>query len=437
MYELIGKYTSAKIMIDDVEGTCLSQIISMINHPAFTNPVVLMPDTHYGKGSTIGFTMPLSEKVIPAVVGVDIGCGMNSVNIGNTLSMSFDALDQQIRSAIPFGMNVHDRGVIHMEKEFPWDAVTSLARNFVAAYNQKFNTSFHAPNYSMKWFEVMCERTATSQSRAISSIGSLGGGNHFIEIGQSTNEEFWVTIHTGSRNLGSRVCDYWQDLALKNRQNQNKNKLKGQIEEIKKTHKGKEIQEEIRKLQNYDGVPADKDHQFLTDQDAMGYLFDMIFCQKYAQVNRQYLMEIILSILGAHPIDTIETVHNFIDFRDFVIRKGAIRSYVGERMIIPFNMRDGILLCEGKSNPEWNFSAPHGAGRVMSRSKAKQTVNLEEFQESMKGIFSTSVGRGTLDESPMVYKDAKIIEEAIEPTATIIDKIKPVMNMKDGEGERA
>jgi RNA-splicing ligase RtcB len=212
--------------------------------------------------------------------------------------------------------------------------------------------------------------------------------------------------------------------------------LKLRIEEIRNTYKGMEIKAQIKKARadlGLDAVVSDE-LQYLDGANAKGYLYDMIFAQKYAEVNRAYIASTILKILGFNEMDRIETVHNFIDFRDFIIRKGSVRSYVGERFILPFNMRDGILICEGKSNPEWNYSAPHGAGRVMSRAQAKKNIKLENFAKQMDGIFSTSVCNSTLDEAPDAYKDAKVIEAAIEPTAKILARIKPIMNMKDGGG---
>jgi tRNA-splicing ligase RtcB len=257
--------------------------------------------------------------------------------------------------------------------------------------------------------------------------------NHFIELGLDDNKDYWITIHTGSRNFGKCVCEYWQDMASSLVKKDKQEVLKTRIEEIRKQYTGMEIKVKIKEAReelSLDGVQK-SELDFLEGEDAIGYLYDMIFAQKYAEVNRELIAKTILEILGVKALDRIETVHNFIDFRDFIIRKGAIRSYVGERITIPFNMRDGILVCEGKSNPEWNCSAPHGAGRLMSRSKAKKTLDMNTFKEQMKDIYSTSVCESTLDEAPDAYKDASIIEASIEPTAKILFKIKPILNMKD------
>jgi tRNA-splicing ligase RtcB (3'-phosphate/5'-hydroxy nucleic acid ligase) len=443
VFEIKGKYTTAKVMIDMVEETCIAQINHFVNHPSFINPIAIMPDTHAGKGSVIGFTMPIAPTVIPNVVGVDIGCGMLSINIGKTLTESLTTLDHQIRQRVPFGTATHDKAAIHMEKEFPWHQATTLAQKFCLAYREKFGIPLTPPRYDMNWFMSKCEKIrAGGLRRFINSIGTLGGGNHFIEIGLDDHGDYWVTIHTGSRNFGKCVCEYWQGKAAKAFSNEKKEDITQQIAELRSTIKdGKVLFEKIKELkaqkrENKPGIDM-KGCEWLEGEDASGYLFDMIFAQMYAEVNRKYISGIICDdILGIdEPVDSIHTVHNFIDFRDFIIRKGAIRSYVGEKFLLPFNMKDGILICEGKSNPDWNFSAPHGAGRAMSRGQAKRAIDINAFKEQMKDIFSTSVGQGTLDEAPDAYKPAQVIEEAIGPTATILCRIKPIMNMKDSEGD--
>lgn len=435
MFQINGKYTSAKVMIDNVEPECIAQIQNFTNHPAFTNPVAIMPDTHAGKGSVIGFTMPMTEKIIPNVIGVDIGCGMLSINIGH-LPISLEALDSKIRKLVPFGFDTHDRGIIHMKNDFPWHDVNTIARKFAMAYNKKYNKNINPPIYDMKWFESKCSNMGANLKRIISSIGTLGGGNHFIEVGVSENGTNWITIHTGSRNFGKQVCDYWQNYGSKIVRQNKQELLNKQITDIRSKFTGMEIKNQIRIARENLGmdVNVSDELQYLEGDNAYGYLFDMIFAQKYAEVNRSSIASLILNNvlnLNTSEMFKIECVHNFIDFNDFIIRKGSIRSYVGEEMIIPFNMRDGILICEGKSNPDWNFSAPHGAGRLMSRAKAKKEIDINTFKDQMKDIYSTSVSEGTLDEAPDAYKDAKIIEAAIEPTAKIIARIKPIMNMKD------
>ena len=446
MFDLKGKFTTAKVTIDYIEETGMAQIISFINHPAFCNPVAIMPDTHAGKGSVVGFTMPMGDKVIPNVIGVDIGCGMVSLGLGPLGLKGLDLvhLDHKIRQQVPFGFATHDKAILDMKKDFPWKRACSEAQKFALAYQEKFGAGITLPQYDMDWFTKKCMTIGCDLGRAIKSIGSLGGGNHFIEVGTDLGGQIWVTIHTGSRNFGKCICEYWQDKAVKKVKKQTKEDTQKAIKELKATYTGKELYDRIKALKNApDPVPeyncADE-LRWLEGEDAQAYLFDMVFAQIYAVENRNQIASIILDILGGvnpNDMQMIETTHNFIDFKDFIIRKGAIRSYVGEQMIIPFNMRDGILLCEGKSNPEWNFSAPHGAGRVLSRGQAKKRIALDTFKEQMKDIYSTSVCAGTLDEAPDAYKDAKLIEGAIAPTATIIDRIKPILNMKAAEAEEA
>ena len=438
MFTINGKYTKANIMIDDVEETCVSQIHHFVNHLAFTNPIAIQPDCHAGKGSVIGFTMEMTDKVIPNVIGVDISCAVKSIEVGKNLNISFEELDRKIRRAIPFGADIHDDAIINMKKDFPWHEVNIQAEKFAMAYLNKLNTRIVPPNYNMDWFLKKSKQIGVNLKRAINSIGTLGSGNHFIETGKSTKDDYyWVTIHSGSRNFGKCICEFWQNKAIKILHDDKRGLLQKKILEIREKYKEtpRTIKEEIKKVRSELGLNCGIDMkgcEWLEGEDAAGYLFDMIFSQMYAKINREYMARAIEKIIKIERMDEIESVHNFIDFQDFVIRKGAIRSYENERMIIPFNMRDGILICEGKSNAEWNYSAPHGAGRIMSRSQANKRLDVEEFKEQMSNVYSTSVGKSTLDEAPGAYKDSKIIEEAITPTATIIDKIKPIHNMKDG-----
>lgn len=395
-----GKYTTANIMIEQVDMNCMEQIVKMVNHEAFTNPISIMPDCHSGKGSVIGFTMPMGLKIIPNVIGVDIGCGVLSFNIGN-IKINHQDFDDKVRRMIPFGTNINKRFFINLDKET----------------------------------RQICDRVGVSYDYAFSSLGTLGSGNHFIEVGKSVNtSDIWITIHSGSRYLGKKICEYWQDIASK-KEYKDFTEVINYIKTIYPKNdwntRIKEYKEKMNKVKN-------SELDFLENkEDIDGYLSDMYFAQYYASMNRHIIMNSILFILGVSKTkNIIETVHNYIDPQDGIIRKGAIRSYIGEAMIIPFNMRDGVLICEGKSNPDWNFSAPHGAGRIYSRSKAKEELNLEKFERDMSDIFSTSVCRSTLDESPDAYKDSSVIEKAIEPTAKILDRITPIHNMKDISTEK-
>ena len=392
MLEYKGKYGNAKVMIDDVDQATISQIYEFLNHEAFTNPVAVMPDCHKGNGAVIGFTMEMTDMVIPNVVGVDINCGMLSFEIGKMILGRMDRsdIDEAIRNTIPFGTNVHKKDP-RIDDLFYLQA-SENHRNFVMKYNKRFDVLYDPVIYNKRWFEKKCEDIGMDFGRAIKSMGTLGGGNHFIEMGKSQlTGQYWFTVHSGSRQVGLKICNYWQRKAGK-------------------------------------GALA-----YLTGDDMFSYLTDMIFAQTYAEWNRRQMAHRILNACAMDWSDvgtTIETNHNFIDFKDFIIRKGAIRSYVGEYMIIPFNMEDGILICTGKSNPEWNYSAPHGAGRVGSRAWAKKNLNLNEAQHNMekKGIYFSTLPK---DELKGAYKDPAIIEAAIEPTAAIVDRIKPVLAMKD------
>jgi tRNA-splicing ligase RtcB len=423
MIEVSGKYSTSKIMIDQIEENCMSQIIQMVNHPAFTNPIAIMPDTHSGTGSVIGFTMSMGDKIIPNVIGVDISCGMLSYNIGK-IKINHKELDDKIREKIPFGINVRKKPLLNFEREVNWSQQWS--------------------QWSWEWFLNLCKKIKIDPFYVQQSIGTLGSGNHFLELGESKNNgDIWITVHSGSRNLGKKICEYWQNIAFE----KDVPDIKQMITEIKNTSQPSEIEEKIKKVKEELKQYKKSDLDWIDGDNKKGYIQDMKFASWYAHINRTYIMHNIIDLINNeelskkmfmsdHSIPWIETVHNFIDFKDNIIRKGAIRSYIGEKMIIPFNMRDGILICEGKSNPEWNYSAPHGAGRVYSRTKAKQELNLEKFEDDMRGIFSTSVGKGTIDESPDAYKDSKIIEDAIQPTATILDRIIPIHNMKDVGGEK-
>jgi len=435
MLELVGKYTRAKVMIDDIEPEAYAQIIQMINHPAFTNPVAVMPDTHYGKGSVIGFTMPMTDKVIPNVVGVDINCGMLMLFFSiEKLNVSRTKLDHLIRETVPFGSEVRERPAYDMEKVFPWNKASDLNVKFCNAFNRKFGTKMQPTFYNYKWFEKKCNEIGMDVKRAVNSIGSVGGGNHFIEIGNSKKTgSICATIHCGSRQFGLKVCKYWQNAPTRRKQEEKQVKFDKGLKEIKATLKGTAISKAIKRLRADLGMnnKMAKGLDYLEGEDMQGYLTDMIFCQMYAQENRRIIAAEIVKAFDTdcHPT-SIETIHNYINFEDFIIRKGAVSAYKGEIFILPFNMEDGILLCEGKGNPEWNYSAPHGAGRLMSRNKAKKDCSAEVVRKRMqaKDIYTTSV---PVDEVKEAYKDPEVIEEAISPTATVVDRVIPIMNMKE------
>lgn len=443
MLEVKGKYTEAKIYLDEIDEPTYSQIIKLVNHPTFSNPVRIMPDTHAGAAnSVIGFTMKLADSIIPNTVGVDIGCGMVSAKLNiSDKNPDFEEIDKKIRKVIPIGNKngKHKQAIVRFEKHFPFNKANEILYRFTKKFNEEYERAFPTIEFNYAWFLKMCKRIDVEPIYIEQSLGTLGGGNHFIEIGRSSEDSsIWLTVHTGSRNLGKKVADFHTKVA-KDVNGFNRKAFEKEFKEVKKElqkqGKKKAIniarKELVGKHTNL-RVDVPTEMLFLKNEEMFAYFVDMIFAQTYASFNRQLIIENIAKILKIDIVESIESVHNFIDFDDFVIRKGAIRSYKGEKMVIPFNMADGILICEGKSNPEWNNSAPHGAGRVLSRRQAKQNLSLDEYKKIMKdrNIFTTSVQNSTLDEAPMAYKSADLIENAIGPTADILFRLKPLYNLK-------
>lgn len=432
MFDITGEYTSARVFLEEseLEETAREQIGTLVNHAAFRNPVRVMSDAHWGKGSVIGFTMPLGDRVVPNTIGVDIGCGLTAAKLGSDLSPAGEELDRQVRRRVPMGSNVRSNSEYEMDR-FPWEQTTETAAGFQESYGRSFD-SF--TGYDMAYFEDLCHRAGIGTKRAIDSIGTLGGGNHFIEFNRSlTTGDYWVVVHSGSRGLGYNTATYWQERATECMDQREGPDVEAEIQRIREEYEGKEIERRIDELNDRASERSPDRNEtldYLEGEEANGYFIDMIFAQQYASENRREMIRNITDILAVDPDEVIESVHNYIDFRDLVIRKGATRAYDGERIIIPFNMRDGTLICEGKSNPDWNFSAPHGAGRVMSRRAAFRDLDLDEFREQLSGVFSTSVNKDTLDEAPGAYKDHTLIERAIEPTAEIVDRLDVVHNLK-------
>jgi RNA-splicing ligase RtcB len=357
-----------------------------------------MPDTHAGQGAVIGFTMRMTDKVIPNVIGVDIGCGMLAMNIGkNALAdVSRVDLDYLIRREIPFGTSVRKDSI-----KIDWKGA-NYSRNTMSYHlNKELNIGKMPEEVNDKWFEKKCDQVGMDCGRAMKSLGTLGGGNHFIELGKSENTgDYWFTIHSGSRQLGQKIAVYWQRVARKYCKDNG--------------------------LEQHGGPLA-----YLEGEDMYDYLMDMVFAQYYANQNRTLMAREIIKLILVDPTEWIETVHNYVDPSDMIIRKGAIASYSNrDKMIIPFSMEDGLLICKGKSNTEWNYSAPHGCGRLGSRRWAKETLSLDEARARMKekGIYCSKL---PLDESAGAYKDPKVVEEAIAETAEIVDRVKPVLAMKD------
>lgn len=395
-----------KIFTENIEPQALNQIYTLIKQPAFADcKVRIMPDVHAGAGCVIGFTADLGDKVIPNIVGVDIGCGMLTVELGN-IDIDLAKLDEVIRKYVPNGRNVHDE-----ESE--------VAEEIIGKLYCKDELR------DIKWLKC--------------SIGSLGGGNHFIEIDEDLGGNKYLVIHTGSRNLGKQVAEIYQQMAIDDLSGANdlEEETKRLIEDYKRTGRQKDIQRGIaelkRKFQPKLGVP--KELSYLTGEHRKMYLHDMMWCQNFANRNRRKMADTILQKMNIaiNYHKQFETIHNYIEHDTNIVRKGAISAKEGETVLIPINMRDGCIIGRGKGNPDWNYSAPHGAGRIMSRSKARETVSLEEFEQSMQGIYTTSVNRSTIDESPMAYKSIEEIVANIQDTVEIVKIIKPIYNFKASE----
>lgn len=429
MLEMKGKYNKdCKIFIDEVEYEALALIQSILDQQASDGvPVRIMPDVHTGKGIVIGFSMPLTNLLNAAWVGCDIGCGMLSAKFSDDKELDLKKIDDNIRKYVPMGFNLHSSPIV---KNIPFERAQETADIFVKKYNEKFGTSYSAPTYNDKWLLGMLKDINMDVTKFYNALGTLGSGNHFAEIGKDSNGDYWVTIHSGSRNLGLKVFDFWMNVANGKVKVASEGYIKEYDDIIQNTNPKSDIPKKLKVLKDKYKMGINK--EYLSGENLMGYLFHMIFAQMYAQLNRETMLELMKEAIGVKKFDeVVNTIHNYVDFNDFVIRKGAISSYKGQKMIIPFNMRDGILLCEGKSNSDWNNSAPHGAGRLMSRTEAKNTIDMDKFRKTMKDVYSTSVTRDTLDESPFAYKDSATIEAAIEPTATILDRIRPILNIKD------
>ena len=402
--EIHGKYSSAKIFTHDCDDRSRQQIKEFCDSPASSeNKIRIMPDVHAGAGCVIGFTAEYTDKIIPHVIGVDIGCGMLVMDLGRR-DIDLDELDRVIRERVPAGFNVHDEPTMS--------------------------------SGILDW--LSCRDKLRNIERIERSVGTLGGGNHFIEVDVDDEGRKYLVIHTGSRNLGKQVADYYQNLAVSNLKGRNKiaAEKKELIRKLSAQGRQKDIAEALKTIRR-DSSEDIPDHLcYLEDQDMRYYLGDMRLCQYVASQNRT---KILLSILGGLSLLSVyqdrfvlETIHNYIDSHG-IIRKGAVSAKAGEKLIIPLNMRDGSLICVGKGNPDWNYSAPHGAGRLCSRKKARETFSVAEYQKQMNGIFTTSADKSTLDECPMAYKPSEEIIEAIEPTVEIVKHIRPIYNFKAGD----
>ena len=404
MFELNGKYNSCKIFTDNVDAATIGQLMALLNQKSVSDSKIrIMPDTHAGAGCVIGTTMTIKDKVIPNLVGVDIGCGMRTVSLGN-IRIDLPKLDSKIHNLIPSGFETR-------EKEH---------------YNCKY----------LELEELKC-KNAIHIDRAYKSLGTLGGGNHFIEVDQDDEGNKYLVIHTGSRYLGKQVAEYYQNEAWKRLKDGNRGELiKKKIEELKAAGRQQEIESAITTIKStVDPVP--KELAYCEGDLFDDYIHDMKIVQDYAKWNRITIADTIVAAMNFKIHDDFETIHNYIDTDYMILRKGSVSARNGERLLIPINMRDGSLICVGKGNDDWNQSAPHGAGRLMSRREAKEKITVHEFKKTMDeaGVYSTSVGRSTLDESPMAYKPMEEIMSNIEPTVEIEKIIKPIYNFKAGDEE--
>ena len=404
MLEIKGKINTAICYANIIEDGAIEQIRRMCDY-ALTegSKIRIMPDVHAGKGCTIGTTMTITDKACPNIVGVDIGCGMYTVKI-NEKDLDFAAIDEACHF-IPSGMNVWEGRKEHFD-------MTSLK----------------------------CFRGLRDSKRLERSLGTLGGGNHFIEIDKASDGSFYLVIHSGSRNLGKQVAEYYQQLAID--LHMGKEEYFKKRDEIIAAYKAagqrSEIQSALNELKmNFESkallIPEDIAWLYGTYLD--DYLHDVEICQKFAKRSRELMAETILARTGLTAGESFHTIHNYIDTDEMILRKGAIAAHEGEKILIPINMRDGVVLATGKGNPEWNYSAPHGAGRLMSRSKAKETLDMEAYKAAMEGIYTTSVNEKTLDEAPMAYKSLEDIIDVIRDSVDVIDIMKPVFNFKASDDE--
>lgn len=378
-----------KIYATTLEDVALEQIKELGEFEPYKNSKIrIMPDCHAGAGCTIGTTMEIKDKITPNLVGVDIGCGMLTVKLKEN-EIDLQKLDAVINEFIPSGFNTHTE----QKAEFDFDKL--IAKNL-------------------------------NIDRAKLSLGSLGGGNHFIEVGKTSKDELYLVIHSGSRNIGGQVAKYYQNIAIEKLSDNGKER-EDLIAKLKKEGRQNEIGKELKKLKKPD---INKDLAYLVGADFDNYMHDMELMQKYAVLNRRMMANIVLKKAGLTEIEAFETIHNYIDFNRMMLRKGAVSAENGETLLIPINMRDGSIIAKGKGNEDWNYSAPHGAGRLMGRRQAHKNLNFDEFKEQMKDVYSTSVLTETLDEAPNAYKPMNEILEAIGEAVEVIDIIKPIYNFK-------
>ncbi len=399
MIELRGEYNEAKIFTDIVDEASISQVLLLLNQEFVSESKIrLMPDIHAGAGCTIGTTMTITDKIVPNLVGVDIGCGMESVRVKET-HIELQKLDKLIYNNIPSGFNVREK---------------------THKYFDEINLE-----------DLFCFKYI-DQKRAEKSLGTLGGGNHFIEADKDDEGNIYIVVHSGSRHLGVEVANYYQEEGYKSLNGSTKKDIDNLISDLKAQGREREIQKSIAALKDTNRTNIPRQLAYVSGELFEQYIHDMKIVQKYAELNRQAMIHEIVKGMKLHVMEQFTTVHNYIDTEAMILRKGAVSAKKGEKLLIPINMRDGSLICIGKGNADWNQSAPHGAGRLMSRSAAKKTFTVSEFKKQMSDIYTTSVNKDTLDECPMAYKGIDDIVNNIGDTVDVIQVIKPIYNFKAG-----
>ena len=400
MIILNGKYNSAKVFTDNIEQDAIAQIIAFCSQPMSEGAQIrIMPDVHAGAGCTIGTTMTITDKVIPNLVGVDIGRGMETVRLKEK-HIELQKLDKLIYEKIPSGFAIREKP---------------------HRYGEKIDLT-----------ELYCYKHI-DPLRAEKSIGTLGGGNHFIEADKGEDGSIYIVIHSGSRHLGVETAKFYQNEAYRRLNKSSDKEAAELIARLKAEGREKQIQSELKKLANTKTTDVPKHLAYCEGELFEQYIHDMKIVQKFAMLNRQAMMDEIIKGMHLHVEEQFTTIHNYIDTDTMILRKGAVSAQAGEKLIIPINMRDGSLICTGKGNGDWNCSAPHGAGRLMSRSQAKQSFTVSEFKKQMAGIYTTSVNAQTLDECPMAYKSMEDIVDNIGDTVEINEVITPIYNFKAGE----
>ena len=400
MIEVVGQYNTAICYTGELEAAAAGQIKAVCDQLAFADcKIRIMPDVHAGMGCTIGTTMTITDKIVPGMVGVDIGCGMETVRIAEK-EIDFAKLDALIHKRIPCGRDVRKEP--------------------------------HGLNDQIDLTKLRCS-PYVNLSRARRSIGTLGGGNHFIEVDRGENGDLFIVVHSGSRHIGNEVAKYYQDEGRKAFWGGARHQVDAVVAQLKAQGRFQDIQPTIDRLRAEHDIGLPKDLAYVEGRLFDDYIHDMKIIQYFAELNRKAMMEEILTGMGLTPAEQFTTIHNYIDTDHMILRKGAVAAYEGQKLLIPINMRDGSLICIGKGNTDWNCSAPHGAGRLMSRKEAFQRLSMDDYRKEMEGIYTTCVDRTTLDEAPMAYKSMDEIISHIDPTVDIVERIIPVYNFKAAE----